>query len=305
MRKPANLIYGVDERPALSDFVGVALQHVLLMAVNLVYPLLLAREAGLSNEAAADMLRIGMVAQAIAVALQALPRGPIGCHYLAPVVYASPYLASGFLAIQIGGMPLFWGMTIVAGLATLVFASVWDRLRAFIPPETAGLVVFLVGATIGLAALRLLHHGEGTIGAAQAWVTLTALAVMIALNVWGKGRLRLFSILIGIVSGYLVALATGVMEMDKLSIAAWPIVAVPSVSHMAWSFDATLVVPFVVTALAIAMVTTAVVTTYQRITDADWVRPDMRSIASGIRGDGVSTVIAGALCSFGLAIGPV
>jgi len=142
MRKPADLIYGVDERPPLSDSIVIALQHVLVIAVNLVYPLLLARQAGLSNEAAADMLRIGMVALAAAVLLQALPRGPIGSHYLAPVVYASPYLAPGFLAIQIGGMPLFWGMTIVAGLATLVFASVWDRLRAFVPPETAGLVVF-------------------------------------------------------------------------------------------------------------------------------------------------------------------
>src|SRR6267154_4468654 len=115
----------------------------------------------------------------------------------------------------------------------------------------------------------------------------------------------LFGILIGLMIGYVVALATGVLELDKLrAIVSSPVLAVPSVGHLAWSFDATLIVPFVVTALATAMVTTAIVTSYQRITDADWVRPDMRSIASGIRGDGVSTVIAGALCSFGLAVGP-
>src|SRR3982074_337964 len=127
MRKPADLIYGVDERPPFWDSVVIALQHVLVIAVNLVYPLLLARQAGLSSEAAADMLRIGMVALSAAVILQALARGPIGCHYLAPVVYASPYLAPGFLAIQIGGMPLFWGMTIVAGAAALFLALVADR----------------------------------------------------------------------------------------------------------------------------------------------------------------------------------
>src|SRR5882757_3012 len=139
MRKPADLIYGVDERPPFWDAVVVGLQHVLAIAVNLVYPLLLARQAGLSGEAAADMLRIGMVALAAGVVLQAIPQGPIGCHYLAPMVYASPYLAPGFLAIEMGGMPLFWGMTIVAGLALLVFAAVWERLRTFIPPECAGL----------------------------------------------------------------------------------------------------------------------------------------------------------------------
>jgi xanthine permease XanP len=305
MRKPADLIYGVDERPPFWDAVVVALQHVLAIAVNLVYPLLLARQAGLSSEAAADMLRIGMVALAAGVLLQAIPRGPIGCHYLAPMVYASPYLAPGFLAIEIGGMPLFWGMTIVAGLGTLAFASIWDRLRTFIPPEAAGLVVFLVGATIGVAALRLLHQDDGTVGAAETWVTLITLAVMIALNVWGKGRLRLFSVLVGLVVGYIIAIATGVLGPDSFhTIAGLPVLAAPNISHMAWSFDATLVIPFLVTALATAIVTTAIVTTYQRITDADWVRPDMRTITSGIRADGVGTIIAGLLCSFSIATGP-
>src|SRR5258708_17309731 len=52
------------------------------------------------------------------------------------------------------------------------------------------------------------------------------------------------------------------------------------------------------------MTASAIVTGYQRITDADWVRPDMPSISGGIRGDGVSTAIAGLVCSFGVAIGP-
>jgi xanthine permease XanP len=305
MKKPADLIYGVDERPPLLDSVVVALQHVLVIAVNLIYPLLLARQAGLSGDATAAMLRIGMVALAAGVLLQAIPRGPVGCHYLAPAVYASPFLAPGFLAIEVGGMPLFWGMTITAGLAMLVFASIWGRLRTFIPPESAGLVVFLVGATIGVAALRLLHRPDGTVGTADSLVTLIALAVMITLNVWGKGRLRLFSILVGLVCGYIVAAVTGLLEVEQFrQIANQPVISMPSIDHMAWSFDVRLVIPFAVTALATAMVTTAIVATCQRITDAEWVRPDMPSIVSGIRGDGVSTVIGGLLCSFGLAIGP-
>jgi NCS2 family nucleobase:cation symporter-2 len=305
VKKPSDLVFGVEERPPFSVAVVVALQHVLAIAVNLVYPLLLAREAGLSTEAAADMLRIGMVALAAGTVLQAIPRGPIGCHYLAPVVYASPYLAPGFLAIKMGGMPLFWGMTIVSGLSLLALAAVWDRLRTLIPPESAGLVVFLVGATIGVAGLRLLHQNDGSIAPSDAWIALLTLAVIIALNIWGKGRLRLFSVLIGLVIGYLVAAASGAIEAGRLqSIASLPLLGLPHVGHMGWSFDATLIIPFAVTALATAMVSTAIVTTYQRITDPDWVRPDMSSISSGIRGDGVSTAIAGLLCSCGVAIAP-
>jgi NCS2 family nucleobase:cation symporter-2 len=305
MKKPSDLAFGVEERPPFSVAVGAALQHVLAIAVNLVYPLVLAREAGLSTEAAADMLRIGMVALAAGAVLQAIPRGPIGCHYLAPVVYASPYLAPGFLAIKMGGMPLFWGMTIVSGLSLLAFAAIWDRLRTFIPPESAGLVVFLVGATIGVAGLRLMHQKDGSVATGDAWIALLTLAVIIALNIWGKGRLRLFSVLIGLVVGYVVAAATGAMEVGQLqTIGRLPLIALPHIGHMGWSFEATLIIPFAVTALATAMTTTAIVTTYQRITDPNWVRPHMSSISSGIRGDGVSTAIAGLLCSFGVAIGP-
>lgn len=284
---------------------AVALQHVMVVAANLVYPLLVARHAGLSVAATTDMLRLGMLALAAGLLLQATARGPIGCHYFAPMVYASPLLAPGYLAVEAGGMPLFWGMTMVAGLVSIGLASVWGRLRVLIPPESAGLVVFLVGATAGLAALGLLRQPDGSFMASESCITLLSLAVMIALNVWNKGRLRLFSVLIGILVGYVAAATTGELSGDKLHlITDLPLFSLPRLAHMAWSFEISFVAPFAVTAVATAMVTTAVVTSYQRITNADWVKPDMTSIASGIRADGVANVIAGSLCTFGLAVGP-
>ena len=60
--------------------------------------------------------------------------------------------------------------------------------------------------------------------------------------------------------------------------------------------------PFAVTGLAAAMSATAVVTTYQRLTDADWVRPDMPSISRGVFGDGIAAVVSGLLGTYGLTI---
>ena len=305
MRKPADLAYGVEEIPPLSVILVMAIQHVLVVAVNLVNPLLLARYAGLSDDVTADMIRLGMVALAVGLLLQATRRGPVGCHYLAPMVFVAPMLAPGFLAVQTGGMPLFWGMTMVAGLVTLGFASVWGRLRTLIPPELAGLVVFLVGGLLGIAALRMLLQDNGTLRATDASLALMTLAVMIAVNVWGKGRVRLFSVIVGMVVGSVAALLVGGAQADKLrAVAQLPLLELPGLDHMGWSFDAHFIVPFAVASLACAMVTTAIVTSFQRVTDADWVRPDMGSIAAGIRGDGVGTLVAGALCTYGQAISP-
>lgn len=305
MRKPADLAFGVEDRAPMSIALVVALQHVLVVSVNLINPLLLARHAGLSDAATADMIRLGMVALAVGLLLQATRRGPLGCHYLAPTVFVTPMLAPGFLAVQIGGMPLFWGMTIVAGVVTLGLASVWGRLRTLIPPELAGLVVFLVGGLLGVAAARMLLQADGTLRTTDASLALLTLALMIAVNVWGKGRIRLFSVMVGMLGGTMAALAVGALQPDKLSaVAQLPLLDLPGLGHMGWSFDTRFVVPFAVASLACAMVTTAVVISFQRITDADWVRPDMGSVSSGLRGDGAGMIIAGALCTYGQAISP-
>ena len=63
-----------------------------------------------------------------------------------------------------------------------------------------------------------------------------------------------------------------------------------------------MIIPFAVTGLASAMGATAVITTYQRTTDADWVRPEMNSIRGGIFADGIAASVAGLLGTYGLTV---
>jgi hypothetical protein len=74
------------------------------------------------------------------------------------------------------------------GIVEAALACVWSRLRPFIPPESAGLVVFLIGVIIGLAALRLLldDNAAGTLAANDGIVAGCTLAVMIGLNIWSR-----------------------------------------------------------------------------------------------------------------------
>jgi NCS2 family nucleobase:cation symporter-2 len=305
MGKPANLVYGVEEVPPSSVTWISAIQHVGLISIFMIYPLIIGREAGASDDQLGNMLRMGMLALAIAVLLQALPRGPVGSRFLAPSIFTGVYLAPSLAAVQLGGLPLVWGMTIFAGLTEIVLAQLWSRLRAFIPSETAGLVVLLIGVIIGLAALRVMLGDDlaSSITGTNAVVASISFAVMVGLNIWNKGRLRLFCILIGMVVGYVLAGAVGLLTADNvMAVLRQPVLALPSVGHLAWAFDASLIVPFIVTGLAAAMSSTAVVTTYQKITDADWVRPEPNSIRGGIFGDGLANTAAGLLGTYGLTV---
>jgi xanthine permease XanP len=305
MLKPSNLIYGVEERPPPMVTLISAIQHVGVIAIFMIYPLIIGRQAGISADQMASILRMGMITLAIAAGLQALPSGPVGSRFLAPSIFTGIYLGPSLLAVEAGGLPLVWGMTIFAGFTEIGLSLLWSRLRTFIPSETAGLVVFLVGVIIGLAALRLLL-GDGATGSltrADGIVTGITLAVMVALNIWNKGRLRIFCILIGMIVGYLVAAAAGLLTADDFrSVIAQPLFAIPNISFVSWSFDPSMIVPFAVSGLAAAMSTTAVVATYQKTTDAEWVRPDMASIKGGILGDGIAVVGAGLLGTYGLTV---
>jgi NCS2 family nucleobase:cation symporter-2 len=304
-KKPATLTYGLEEPPpAVVTWIS-AIQHVGVSSIFMVYPLIIARQAGLPPDQVTNVLQLGFLALAVAVLLQALPRGPVGSRFLAPSIFTGIYLAPSLLAVKAGGLPLIWGMTIFAGVVEMALSRIWSRLRAFIPPESAGLVVFLVGTIIGLAAFRVMLEDSpsGALSARDGIVAGTSIAVMIALNIWNKGRLKLFCILIGMCVGYFTAGMVGLLTARDLSdLLHRPLIALPSVSRISWAFDWSLAVPFAISGLASAMSSTAVVTTYQRLTDADWVRPNMASIGRGVLGDGIATTVSGLLGTYGLTI---
>jgi len=166
------------------------------------------------------------------------------------------------------------------------------------------MVVFLIGLVIGITALRLLiGGGGGTVDGKDALVAGVALGTMIALNIWNKGSLKLFCILIGMAVGYGLSMVVGQLTAADFELVfGQGLLALPGLGHVSFAFDASLIIPFAVSGLASAMNTTAVVTTYQRLNDADWVRPDMASISRGIMGDGISTLVAGLFGTFGLTV---
>src|SRR5262245_28651783 len=186
MRKPADLVYGAEEVPPTSVAVFSAVQHVGVIAIFMVYPLIVGREAGISADELSNILRMSMLALAVAVLLQALPKGPIGSRFPAPSSFTGVYLAPSLLAAKLGGLPLVWGMMIFAGIVEMVLSQLWSRLRTFIPSETAGLVVLLIGVIISLAALRVLlaDNPTGPMSGVNALVAGASLMVMIALNIW-------------------------------------------------------------------------------------------------------------------------
>ena len=275
VKKPAALSYGLEERPpAMVTWIS-ALQHVGVCSIFMVYPLIIARQARLPAGQITNILQLGFLVLAIAALLQALPRGPIGSRLLAPTIFTGVYLAPSLLAVKAGGMPLVWGMTIFAGVVEVVLSRFWSRLRPFIPPESAGLVVFLVGTIVGLAALLRAALKAAQPGALPA--LRGALLPPAALGRHGRRsisgtRERLKLLLYFDRDGRLGYLASA-SAVGLLTTLTWSRGAVPTVAslfptvswYLLWSFDWSLVGAVRRHRLAAAMNSTAVVDDHQRL----------------------------------------
>jgi xanthine permease XanP len=83
-KKPADLIYGVDDKPPLTASVLLGLQHVFVMTAGWVLVVVTVTAIGGTQEEVANVLRMSMIASGIATILQSLPGNPVGSGYFCP-----------------------------------------------------------------------------------------------------------------------------------------------------------------------------------------------------------------------------
>lgn len=296
MSRPPELLYAVDETPPRAVLMMSALQHVAVIAVTLVFPVILATEAGLSGMQFLDLISLSMLAIGVATILLCVKTKYVGSGYLCPSCYTAIFLGPSLFAAQHGGIALVFGMTFVAGLVQVAIAPILRRLRALMPSEIAGLVIAIVGLALAALGVRyMLGIGsDRTIRPVYFVISALSLTTMTALNVWAKGYAKMFCVLIGMAVGYAASAAFGVLDFSTATPAGGlAILHVPRVDHIGYRFDVLALSPFVVAAFASTLRVMGDVTNCQRLNDRDWVRPSFASLAGGVAANGLASMFCG------------
>src|ERR1700751_1844832 len=299
--KPANLIYSVDEVPPLPLTIALGLQHVFVMSVGWIFVVVVATSIG-SRVEAETMIRMSMIASGLATILQAQTRGPIGSGYLCPFSCGPAYVSASILAGQVGGLPLLWGMTTFSGIFEALLSRVMKRLQRVFPPEVTGLVVALVGIElIGIGAPRFLGYDAavGHLDMRAGAVALITLAAMLAPTLWGKSKLRLYPVLIGLFVGYIASLLMGtitpVHARQVLNVPLLGFPGLPSALH----FRVGMVLPFVIASVCSMLKSVGDLTLCEKINDSEWKRTEMKEVSGGILAGGICSALSGALGGVG------
>jgi xanthine permease XanP len=299
-KKPAGLIYGVDDRPPLSALALLAVQHIFLMSSTLVLPIVLVTEIGGDFAEVRAVVALTMIACGIGTILQAMRWRGIGSGFLCPNLCGPNFFAASVGAAWLGGLPLMRGMTIVAGLVELVFARLVHRLAFLFPTEITGLVVFMVGISlIPIGTSKFLHidYSGEPIQPISFLAAGATLLVMVGLNIWGGTKLRLYSVLIGMALGYALSAVAGLLQADQLGrLAGAPWVGLPMLEHM---FDVTfrwsLVPAFVIVSICGALKSFGNLVMCEKVNDDEWKEPDIKRIGDGLVADGLCVTLSGML----------
>ena len=300
-KKPANLIYDVDDVPPVGVQIAAAFQHLFVISVGWIYVVLVVSAMGGTSAETQSLIRMSMIASGIATIVQA--RRGIGNGYLCPLTCSLTFLAPVVLAGQEGGYSLMFGMLVCAGVAGMLVSRVVHRLRVLFPPEVTGLMVAMSGLQlVALGCPRFIGYSRTSTAADPhaMLIGVITLSAMIIPTVWTRSKLHLFPMLIGIAAGYAAAIALGEFHSAQLlgqMPPGW--VTVPQRAAPGLSFKLALLPPFLIAALTASLKSVGDTTLCQKANDTSWKRTDMDSVSGGVFANGLGSAISGLLGGVG------
>ena len=130
------------------------------------------------------------------------------------------------------------GAQVVGGVIAIIVGFCIKKIRVLFPPLVTGTVVFTIGLSLYPTAVNYMAGGTSSdhYGSWQNWlVAFFTLAVVTGLNHFAKGFLKLASILIGIIAGYLLAIPFGLVDLSGVQSAG--LFQLPQPLHFSISFE--------------------------------------------------------------------
>lgn len=242
-KKNASL-FELDGVPSFGQAFPLSLQHVVAMIVGCVTPaIIIAGVSGLSDSDSVILIQSALVIAGLSTFLQLFPIGKKGGFHLGsglPVIMgvSFAYLPSMQAIAGDFGLPAIFGAQIVGGIVAVFVGIFIKKIRKFFPPLIAGTVVFTIGLSLYPTAINYMAGGTSSpnYGSWQNWlVAIFTLAVVTVLNHFGKGILKLASILIGIIAGYLFSIPFGMVNLSSIGTAG--MFQLPSVMHFGVKFE--------------------------------------------------------------------
>ena len=260
-------------------------------------PIAIVHGAG-AEEAYLDwMVFTAIVISGAGMILQATRFGRIGGGQLSLLTTSAAFISVSIETLIETNPATLATLVVLSSPVNFLVSAYLPLLRRIITPVVAGTVLMLIGASFMPAAFELLHkvpEGKSDAGLITAGVTVI---IVVALTLRGRGFLRLWTLVIGVLAGSALSGFLGLYDLERIRSASW--IGLPAVG--AWpgleldpgaQFWALLSVFLLITfANAIKTIGSAIV-----IEQASWrnERPTgYRTVQGSLNSDGITSMMCG------------
>ncbi|WP_199487203.1 uracil-xanthine permease family protein [Vibrio cholerae] len=311
--RKADLVYQLNDRPPLPQTLFAALQHLLAMFVAVITPsLIICQSLGVPADQTNTIISMSLFASGLSSFIQIRTFGPIGSGLLSiqgtSFNFLGPIIGAG-LALKAGGadietmMAAIFGTILVASSAEILLSRVLQFAQRIITPLVSGIVVTLIGLT--LVQVGLISMGGGYAAMADGSFSSldklalagTVLAIIVLLNRAHNPYVRVASIVIAMLVGYVMAYLMGMVNTDNL--AETQFIALPIPMQYGLGFDWSLFIPLVLIFLITALEAIGDITATSEVSGEPVKGPVyMKRIKGGVLADGLNSALAAVFNSF-------
>ena len=289
-----------DERLSIGSSFAYGFQHVLTMYGGIIaVPLIVGQAAGLSPADIGILIAAALFMGGLATLLQTIGVPFFGSQL--PLVQGVSFASVATMVAIVsggGGLPAVFGAVMVSAAIGLLIAPVFSKIVRFFPPVVTGTVITTIGLTLMPVAANWAMGGnrkaENYGSMANIGLAAVTLALVLLLSKVGSATISRLSILLAMVGGTIVAVATGIADFSKVGDG--PIVAFPTPFHLgAPTFEIAAIISMVIVVLVILTETMADILAVGEIVGT---RTDSKRIAAGLRADMGSSLLAPVFGSF-------
>ncbi|EEW12012.1 uracil-xanthine permease family protein [Vibrio mimicus] len=311
--RKADLVYQLNDRPPLPQTLFAALQHLLAMFVAVITPsLIICQSLGVPADQTNTIISMSLFASGLSSFIQIRTFGPIGSgllsiqgtsfNFLGPIIGAGLALKAGDASIETM-MAAIFGTILVASFAEILLSRVLQFAQRVITPLVSGIVVTLIGLTLVQVGLISMGGGyaamaDGSFGSLDKLALAgTVLAIIVLLNRAHNPYVRVASIVIAMLVGYVMAYLMGMVNTDNL--AETQLIALPIPMQYGLGFDWSLFIPLVLIFLITALEAIGDITATSEVSGEPVKGPVyMKRIKGGVLADGLNSALAAVFNSF-------
>lgn len=306
---PSELIYELDDKPPFLESTFAAIQHVLASFVGIITPtLIIGGVLGLGAHIP-YLISMALVVSGVGTFIQAKRPLNVGagmiCVQGTSFAFLSAILAAGFIAKAKGGGPeeilsLIFGICFLGAFVEIFISQFVHKLTKVVTPIVTGIVITIIGISLIKVGMTDLAGGfkAQDFGSVQnLGLGMLVLISIILLNRSTNQWIRLSSIVIGLIIGYI---ASGFMgKLDFSNLATLSLFSIPMPFKYGFSFDWGAFVPIALIYIITAIETSGDLTANCMISNQPIQGPKyLERIKGGILGDGINSALAAVFNTF-------